>query len=175
MKKVRSFATLIAVSLLTACASQIIEPDAPGTPRPTVKALESFTVELSPNAKEQLAENVKFDADALSKKLELALKSNGLIASDGDFRLKVLVTDIRVRGTFNAVMWGFMAGDDHLNGDNILTRKEGDESVYQFKVKTSYALGGFAGGQDSMRMDWLYEEFSKKVAGKLVALRDAKK
>jgi len=30
-------------------------------------------------------------------------------------------------------------------------------------------------GQDAMRMDWLYEEFSKKISDKLVALRDAKK
>jgi hypothetical protein len=68
-----------------------------------------------------------------------------------------------------------MAGDDHLNGDSILLRKDEDRPIYEFKVKTSYALGGFAGGQDALRMDWLYEEFSKKVADKLVALRDAKK
>jgi hypothetical protein len=140
-----------------------------------VKALESLSVELSPRAKEQLAENPKFDADALAKKLETVLKGRGLIDPGGDFRLKVSVTDIRVRGTFNAVMWGFMAGDDHLNGDNLLLKKELDESVYQFKVKTSYALGGFAGGQDSARLEWLYAEFSKKVGDKLVALRDSGK
>jgi hypothetical protein len=98
-----------------------------------------------------------------------------VLTPDGDFRLKVVVNDVRVRGTFSAVMFGFMAGDDHLNGDSIVLRKEGDESVYEFKVKTSYALGGWAGGQDAMRMDWLYEEFSKKIAEKLAALRDAKK
>ena len=157
------------------CASQIVEPDTATTSRPTVKALESFSVELSPKAKEQLADDVKFDTNALSTKLDLALRNKGLIATDGDFRLKVVVSDVRVRGTFNAVMWGFMAGDDHLNGDSVLFRKEVDDPVYQFKVKTSYALGGFAGGQDAMRMDWLYEEFSTKIADKLVALREAKK
>jgi len=48
-----------------------------------------------------------------------------------------------------------------------------DESVYQFKVKTSYARGG---AEDAPRLDWLYEEFSRRVAEKkLVALRDEKK
>ena len=27
--------------------------------------------------------------------------------------------------------------------------------MYQFKVKTSYALGGLAGGRDAMRTDWV--------------------
>jgi len=175
MNQLQSFAILIVLSFLAACASQVVVPDAATTREPSVKALESFSVELSPKAKQQLADDVKFDTNTLSKKLELALKNKGLIAPDGDFRLKVLVTDVRVRGTFSAVMFGFMAGDDHLNGDSVLQRKEGDESVYQFKVKTSYALGGIAGGQDAMRMDWLYEEFSKQIADKLVALRDAKK
>jgi hypothetical protein len=174
MNWLRSFAIVLIVSLLSACASQVIEPDA-ATPRPTVRALKSFTVELSPKAKEQLADNVKFDPDALHKKLELALKSRGLMAEDGDFRLMISVTDIRVRGTFNAVMWGFMAGDDHLNGESIILRKDEIDPVYKFKVKTSYSLGGFAGGQDAMRLDWLYEEFSKKVSDKLVALRDSRK
>ena len=168
------FAILFVLLFLGACASQVVEPDAASRPRPVVKALESFSVELSPKAKEQLAEDVKFDLNALTRNLEVALKSKGLIATDGDFRLKVVVTDVRVRGTFNAVMWGFMAGDDHLNGESILLRKEGDDAVYEFKVKTSYAFGGLAGGQDAMRMDWLYDAFSKKVADKLVALREEK-
>jgi hypothetical protein len=175
MKQVRSFAIVVVLSLLAACASQVVEPDAAGKSKPTVKALESFSVELSPKAKEQLADDVKFDTNALHKKLELALNNKNLVAADGDFRLKVVVTDVRVRGTFSAVMFGFMAGDDHLNGESILLRKEGDEQVYEFKVKTSYALGGWAGGQDAMRMDWLYEEFSKKIAERLASLRDAKK
>lgn len=179
MRMLRSFALLALLSMLGACASQIVEPDIKTTPRPVMKALESISVDLSPKAKEQLADNVKFDVDALRRKLELSLKSRNLIAPDGDYRLKVSVTDIRVRGTFSAVMLGFMAGDDHLIGDNDLLKKpedgkEGGDSVYQFKVKTSYAFGGLAGGQDSMRIDWLYEEFSKKVAEKLMALRDGK-
>ena len=124
MNQLRNFATLVAISFLTACASQVVEPDAATTTRPLVKALRGFSVELSPKAKEQLADDVKFDVNALYKKLEITLARAQLIADDGDYRLKVVVTDVRVRGTFSAVMWGFMAGDDHLNGDSILFKQE---------------------------------------------------
>ena len=90
-----------------------------------------------------------------------------MIASDGDFRLKVVVTDIRVRNTFNAVMWGFMAGDDHLRGDVVVQNLAG-EPVYNFDAGASYALGGFAGGQDASRINWLYEEFSEMIANELL-------
>ena len=175
MNKLRSVVIPLLLCFIGGCASQVVEPDAATTSKPVVKALESFSVELSPKAREQFADNDRFNPKALETTLDRILRNKGLIATDGDFRLKVVVSDVRVRGTFNAVMWGFMAGDDHLNGDSILLRKEGDESVYQFKVKTSYALGGFAGGQDAMRMDWLYDEFSKNITDRLVALRDVKK
>lgn len=175
MNELRSLVIAVLLCSIGGCASQVVEPDASTTSKPTVKALESFSIELSPKAREQFADNDRFNIKALEATLDRILRNKGLIATDGDFRLKVVVSDIRVRGTFNAVMWGFMAGDDHLNGDSILFRKEAEDPVYQFKVRTSYALGGFAGGQDAMRMDWLYEEFSNRIANKLVALREAKK
>lgn len=109
--------------------------------------------------------------DALTSTLERTLESRGLVTSDGDYRLKVVVNDIRVRSTFNAVMWGFMAGNDHLQGDAIVLNLEG-EPKYEFGASASYALGGFGGGQDSSRMNWLYEEFSEMIADELVQKRD---
>ena len=175
MNELQSLVIPVLLCFIGGCASQVVEPDAATTSRPVVKALESFSVELSPKAREQFADNDRFNPKALETTLDRTFRSKGLIAPDGDFRLKVVVSDIRVRGTFNAVMWGFIAGDDHLNGDNILFRKEVEDPIYQFKVKTSYALGGAVGGNDSVRMDWLYEEFAKKIADKLVALREEKK
>ena len=63
--------------------------------------------------------------DALRTTLQRTLESKSLIAPDGDFDLQVVVDDIRVRSTFNAVMWGFMAGDDHLDGTATVLRKDG--------------------------------------------------
>jgi len=34
-------------------------------------------------------------------------------------------------------------------------------------VTASYALGGFGGGQDEMRMSWLYEAFAKALVSEI--------
>ena len=36
-------------------------------------------------------------------------------------------------------------------------------TIDSFKVTASYALGGWGGGQDGLRMNWLYEAFAKEV------------
>ena len=94
--------------------------------------------------------------------LQRTLEANNLIAADGGYRLKVIVSDIRIRSTFNAVMWGFMAGDDHLQGHIVVLDLAG-EPVNTFDASSSYALGGFGGGQDTSRLNWLYEDFSEMV------------
>ncbi len=37
-----------------------------------------------------------------------------------------------------------------------------------------YALGGLAGGQDSPRMDWLYESFAQETANTLMGVKKEK-
>lgn len=162
------------LALVAACSSQVTRHEAPTAQVEPVRALASVSVEMSPNAKQQLADNVKFDIEALRATLQRTLEASNLVAADGDFDLKVTVEDIRVRGTFSAVMFGFMAGDDHLDGTATVLRRDGT-TAGGFAVKTSYALGGLAGGIDSTRMNWLYEEFSKKIAEELIARRDAKR
>lgn len=63
-------------------------------------------------------------------------------------------------------MFGFMAGDDHIHGTVIVRSPDGTE-LQRFNVNTSYALGGFAGGQTDARMGWLYETFAKHVVDEL--------
>lgn len=164
---------LVTLLALSACASNVTRTDAPGAIREPVRALRVFDVTMSPSSKTPLADNIKFDLEALRVMIQRTLETKSLIAADGDFEMSVVIDDIRVRSTFNAVMWGFMAGDDHLNGTVTLSRREGNP-VGSFSVKTSWALGGLAGGQDSARMNWLYEEFAKKLTQELVERRDAK-
>jgi len=164
----------VAVLALAGCASQVTRTEPANVAREPVRALASFDVAMSPNSSAQLADNLRFDIAALRSTIQRALESKNLIAADGDFDLKVVVDDIRVRGTFSAIMFGFMAGDDHLNGTATLVRRDG-KTLGTFGVKTSWALGGLAGGQDSARMTWLYEEFAKMLASELVERRDAKR
>lgn len=65
------------------------------------------------------------------------------------------------------------APSSHLNGTVTLSRRDGNP-VGSFGIKTSWALGDIAGGQDSARMSWQDEEFAKKLAQELVERRDAK-
>jgi hypothetical protein len=83
----------------------------------------------------------------------------GVIDENSPKKVSIEITDIRVRSSFNAFMWGFMAGDDHILGDVTLTEGDG-KPLHTFNVSASYALGGFA-GMNETRMSWLFEEFSE--------------
>lgn len=80
--------------------------------------------------------------------------------------VEVTVTAVRVRSNFSAIMFGFMAGDDHIDGD-VVVRAPDKRELQRFSISTSYALGGLAGGQDGARMDWLYESFAERLAEEL--------
>jgi hypothetical protein len=41
------------------------------------------------------------------------------------------------------------------------------EMLDEFTISASYALGGAIGGQDSVRLNWLYEEFAEEMADEL--------
>lgn len=132
------------------------------------------TILLSPDAKEELKDNLKFDQDELRMHVERALKGYGVF--DGAKKdqlpsIEIWVTDIRVRSNFSAVMWGFMAGSDSISGDIIIKDLTGKE-IDRFKVSASYALGGFAGGQDSARLDWLYETFAKDALKEMTETKE---
>jgi len=170
----RSIAVALLMAALGGCASQVTRPPEEPSKEP-IRALASFDIEISQKCKATMseAETQKFDVATLKGVIQRALDAEHLVAPDGDFKLKLVIDELRVRGTFNAIFWGFMAGTDQLNGTAAITRLD-ERPVGSFKIGTSYGLGGFAAGQDSARMSWLYEEFSKVLTKELVALRDRK-
>jgi hypothetical protein len=86
-------------------------------------------------------------------------QSSKTVDENSTKKVSVEITDIRVRSSFNAFMWGFMAGDDHILGNLKLTGDDG-KPLPTFDVSASYALGGFA-GMNETRMSWLFEKFSE--------------
>jgi hypothetical protein len=171
MIKLKKVLLLLLLIVMAGCSSQVTRPEKAEATHPVIKALQDFTVEISSDAKLQVADDVKFDINALRSNFDRILNEKNLLAPNGDYRLKVVVSDVRVRSTVSAVMLGFLAGNDHLRGEAIVLNLDG-KPVYTFKASASYALGGFAGGQDSSRMSWLYEEFSEMVANELVLKRE---
>ncbi len=121
------------------------------------------------DATEDLDDIVRFDQDELQNMIEQNLEVKGLVAANSHNIVKVEITDIRVRSTFNAFMWGFMAGNDHIEGD-ISLLGENAAPFHSFHVAASYALGGMMGFKET-RMGWLYEEFSKLTLQEILGER----
>lgn len=159
--------------LVSGCASGFTRTPAQKAalaPKPSAtNPLSEVTIELTPKVQDKLKDNLKFDRQALRKTVELALTNLQLLdtgKTGATPTLHITVTHVRVRNTFNAVMWGAMSGNDSIQGDVVIKDSTG-AVIDQFYVKASYALGGWGGGQDSMRMNWLYEAFAKEVVSAL--------
>jgi hypothetical protein len=133
------------------------------------KVAREVTLSLDKNAQAQLSSELKFDQGRLLSTVRQALDARGLLAKSPDPSqpgIEIVVTDIRVRSKFSAVMFGFMAGDDRIVGD-VIARDHSGKELQRFTVTASYALGGFAGGQDETRMRWLYETFAKELVNEI--------
>lgn len=153
---------------LTACASSINRSNETSNYQYNGQKFSGVKVSLNQTAQEKLKDNIKFDATRLESVISRSLQARGLIDDKSENIVNVLVTDIRTRSNFSAVMFGFMAGNDHVAGQVSLVPKTGGQAWLEFQVSASYALGGFGGGQDEARMNWLYEEFAKLTLAEIL-------
>ncbi|MPV65294.1 DUF4410 domain-containing protein [Burkholderia sp. BE17] len=172
---------LVTIGFLSGCASSVTR-DAGNQAGATATASTSkfgtkpviVKVTLDAAAQEALKDNLKFSPKKLQEQIENALDARKLLAkadSTDAMQLNVEVTGIRVRSSFSAVMFGFMAGSDYVDGTVTLVGTD-NRQLDRFKVSASYALGGIA-GMDGTRMDWLYEKFTEKTLSTLDPSTDA--
>jgi hypothetical protein len=164
--------TATMVALLGGCASGVTRMDAPAAagsataPASATGPVKAVTLSLSAEAQKLVADNSKFNADTLRATVERVLNAQGQIKADAGSTLEIELTGFRVRSSFTAVMFGFMAGTDNVEG--VVTLKNAAGAVVKrAKVSASYALGGLGGGQDEARLNWLYEEFAKHAASEV--------
>lgn len=160
-----------AVAVLGACASGVTRMDAPAGASQAAAVIEPkvkvVSLRLSDDARKLVADNLKFNPDTLRSTIERSLQARGAIVTDAKQEMDIEVTSFRVRSNFTAVMFGFMAGNDNVEG--VVSIKDGTgKALKKSKVSASYALGGLAGGQDDARMGWLYEEFAKHATQELL-------
>jgi hypothetical protein len=165
---------IVAAALLAGCASGVTRMDtAAGTPaaaaatvQPKVKSVNLW---LNDDAKKLLPDNLKFNQNQLRGTVERALDGQSLVAADAGQTMDIEITSFRVRSNFSAIMFGFMAGNDNVEG--IVSIKDAaGATLKRAKVSASYALGGIGGGQDDARMGWLYEEFAKHTVAELTGV-----
>ena len=158
-----SFMLLLAI-FLTGCSGSIKRTESVGGHVNVIEntKLSGIDVSMSEAIKDKLDGNITFDISILEKNIKSQLKSANLKDDNSKYNIVIVVNDVRVRSTFNAVMWGFMAGDDHIQGKATIRDTDGNV-VNEYDVNASYSLGGLGGGQDSSRMGWLYEKFAELV------------
>lgn len=172
-RSIRRFTLLLIVITLAACSSGVERSAQTQFQRPQFddpgEHAGELVLELSSEAKDDATDNLKFNKGDLETTVRRALEINNLLAEQFDSGLptiEVTVTSVRVRSSFSAIMFGFMAGDDHIDGDVVVRAADGNV-LQKFSVSASYALGGLAGGQDSSRLSWLYETFAEHVTEEL--------
>jgi hypothetical protein len=170
----RLIALLSAATVLGGCASGVTRMDSPA-PGASTAAVEvkpqakAVTLWLNDDAKKLVADNLKFNQETLRSTVERAMSARSMIAADSTQTFDIEVTSFRVRSNFSAIMFGFMAGNDNVEG--IVTVKDSaGKALKRAKVSASYALGGIGGGQDDARMGWLYEEFAKHAVAELAGV-----
>ena len=169
VRAVRLTVALGALLALAGCASGVkrAEDHKAALFKPSAEIpIGQINVSATPEAIAKIEEaKKKFSPELLKGSLMTALSAQQLLAPNGQGGLvmDVVVTRVRLRSTFNAIMWGAMSGNDAVEGQ-VTVKDVTGKVLDQFAVNASYALGGFGGGQDATRTGWLYEAFAKEVA-----------
>jgi hypothetical protein len=166
MRRAMGWATAALLVLLTGCAGTIKQDARVTGDVSHLEGVAQVVALLSPDAAKLQVDNPQFSREELATRLRNRLEAKGLTAPSATHRVQIEVTDIRVRSAFSAIMFGVMAGDDHVTGRVHVIDPAG-HALRSFEIHTSYAFGGVAGGQDGMRMNWLYDKFADLATAEL--------
>ena len=158
------------VIFLTACASGVTKMSTGNSTTANVAPnINVVRLQLSDNAKKLVADNAGFNQEALQATVERILKARNLQQANSSQSLDIEITSFRARSTFAAVMFGFMAGNDNVEG--VVSIRDASGTVLKkSQVTASYALGGVGGGQNETRMNWLYEAFANHVVAEVTGV-----
>ena len=161
----RLIAALLAFAL-AGCAGTIQRESNAGAMRIGGATYANVNVVLTDDARRMQADNPQFNVRELSDYIRRRLESGELLRTDGTHTVEVTIDSFRVRSAVAAVLLGIMAGTDNIQGHVRVLDRNG-RAVHSFKIDASYGLGGWGGGQDGMRMNWLYDKFSELTVAEL--------
>ena len=167
LRRIAGCAITAALLLLTGCAATIKQDARVNGDVSRLEGVTQVVALMSPDAAKQQVDNPQFNREELATRLRYRLEAKGLTAPSATHRVEIVVTDIRVRGAFAAIMFGFMAGDDHVTG-RVRVLDAGGRALRSFEIHATYALGGVVGGQDGLRMNWMYDKFTDLAEAELV-------
>lgn len=168
---VKSLAVLL-VLFLAGCAGTIQRESLSGAKKIEGGTYHNVEVVLTDAARRMQGENPQFSVRELSDYVRRRLEAQELLQADGRYRVEVTIESFRVRSAVAAVLLGIMAGTDSIDG-YVRVYDSGGRQVHGYKVNASYGLGGWGGGQDGTRMNWMYDKFSELAVAELGGKSDA--
>ena len=155
----RIFVAVLIAAMLAACSSNVRMGSSTGYAYSGEKYGKVLIV-LSDAVASNKDKAYRADDLALDSHIIAAMKASNLYDEHSPGAVRVTVNSIRVRNTFNAVMFGFMAGSDNIDG-TVQLLDEQQKARTSFNVTASYSLGGFGGGQSDARLGWLRDKFAE--------------
>ena len=141
MKIFSKLTILFSLLVIFGCSSKVIRHDENSSYEYLGEKYSKVELSVKETATSDPNDILRFDNIKLQKMIEKNLEVSGLIDENSINFVKVDITDIRIRSSLNAFMWGALAGNDHIRGDVTLIGQD-NKPLYQFHVTASYALGG---------------------------------
>ncbi len=160
---------LICIIFLAACATSVKQIGDFSNYEYAGQKFSKINVSLSPEAQEKYRWYL-FNADKLSWAVQSQIRAKGLFSDLSQNLIEIVITHVRIRSSFIATQVGIMAGADRLEGDVFVKNEEG-KILNSFSITASYALGGSIGGNDDIRMNWLYDKFAKLTVKNILGKR----
>ncbi|MCG7947195.1 MAG: DUF4410 domain-containing protein [Candidatus Thiodiazotropha taylori] len=156
---------LILILMLTGCSSSV-ERGANGSTQSGKIArseVNEVTIHFSDEVKEKIKDVSSFDMIRFNETVISQLDNSGLLNAASDKSVEITITGARFRHTALAALFGFMAGADHITG-NVLLKDDAQNTIDEFVVSASYALGGAGGANEETRISWMYGKFAELTA-----------
>jgi len=157
MKIVKFIAVLGLVSLISACSGTVKTMPENSSYKYNGEQYGVVSISL---AQAKISDEGSFNAEVFKTTLENTLKEQGLMSDGQQTTLRVDLKNVNLRSQGAAVLLGFLAGSDTIEG-TVTLLDANNQIINKFDVDASYAAGGLIGGQDGMRMDWLYAKFAE--------------
>lgn len=163
----RKLAVLVFAVFVSACSSTVHMQNESGNYAYKNEKYGNINVILADEISSDPSKTTRANQVNLEDKIKARLQSLGVYDETSTNKIDVVVSKLRVRNAFNAIMFGFMSGSDNLGG--TVTLKDGqDNQISTFDISASYAMGGIAGGQNDARLGWLGDEFAELTANTIV-------
>lgn len=152
---------LLLASGLTACVSGVQrDPSDPIVPwRYAGQRFSVLAIEMSDAARGRLKDDAEPESQRLAQTIERALRDRGLIDRASDYRVRIELTELRVRSTFWAFMLSFVSGSDRIAGQVTIEALVG-RRLDRFTVSAANAFAGWITPPAHTRAQWLYDEFA---------------